>query len=85
MSEYQILLSLEASNVIRSLKRKDQECIVSYLNFLQHSPFDEGDASSDCPQRPIFIKGVNNFLLSFYSDHANKEIKITEIRHVNEI
>ena len=84
MIEYQILLSLEASNTIRSLKRKDQECIVSYLNFLQHSPFDEGDASSDCPERPIFIKGVNKHLISFSTDHANKEIKVTEIRHINE-
>ena len=84
MIEYKVLLSLEVSNKLRSLKRKDQECIVSYLNFIKHSPFDEGDSSSNDELKPLFIKGVNKHLISYFADHANKEIRITDIRHINE-
>ena len=84
MTVYKPFLSLDASNKLRSIRRVDQEAIISYLNYLKYSPFDEGDAVSNHDINPLFIKGVNKYLISYFVNHASKEIKITTISHVNE-
>ncbi|MCM8541942.1 MAG: hypothetical protein NE328_16860 [Lentisphaeraceae bacterium] len=81
MLDYEVLLSLEATNQLRSIPKANLSSIFAYLNYLQSNPFDEGDFVSiqDPEKREYCIKGIRRYLISYYTDHANKEVKVTSI------
>ena len=81
MLDYNVFLSLEATLVFRTLPKTTQYAILSYLNYLESNPFDEGDFVSikDPEQRDYCIKGIRKYLVAYYPDHASKEVKVTSI------
>ena len=55
MLDYKVFLSLEATLVLRTLPKATQYSILSYLNYLESNPFDEGDfVSIQDPEKEIF-------------------------------
>ncbi len=81
MLDYHVFLSLEATLVLRSLPKQTQYAILAFLNYLESNPFDEGDFISleDPKTREYCIKGIKKYLVSYYVDHAGKEVKVTSI------
>ena len=84
MIEYDAFLSFEATTYLRSLKRKEQDRIATFISYLKISPFEEGDSCTENNDRTLFIKGVNKHMVIYYADHANKEIRVTSIKHISE-
>ncbi len=51
-----------------------------FIGSLASDPFNEGDFSEfDRTSRKVFTKLVIDFAVSFWSDHAVKEVKVFEV------
>ena len=79
LAEYKVLVSLEFLQIERPAKR-DREVILSFLEGLAKDPFQRGDYEErDEAGRPIQIKIVGKYALTYGADHAVKEVKVTKI------
>ena len=78
-AEYKVLVSLEILQMERPAKR-DRVLIPSFLERLAQDPFQRGDYDErDEAGRSIQIKIVSKYALTYWADHAVKEVKVTKV------
>ena len=79
LADYKVLVSLEFLQIERPAKR-DREAILSFLEGLAKDPFQRGDYEEhDEVGRPIQIKIVSKYALTYWADHGVKEVKVTKL------
>ncbi|MEP6664052.1 MAG: hypothetical protein ABJC04_10345 [Verrucomicrobiota bacterium] len=79
MAPYKVLISIEILQLDRPTPGQRQK-ILTFLEGLAHDPNRKGDYEErDEVGRPVQIKIVGDFALTFWADHAVKEVKITRI------
>lgn len=78
---YEIFLRSEAVDSLRAIRPTTRKLVAAYLDSLASNPFSEGDyAVKDSSGREIQIKVIGEYAVTFWTDHAVKEIKIIDIR-----
>ena len=76
---YKVLISIEILQLERPT-RLNRESILSFLESLALNPQRWGDYEDrDEVGRPVQIKIIGDYALTFWADHAVKEIKVTKI------
>ena len=76
---YKVLITVEVLRLDRPSKR-DRELILKFLEALADDPSRRGDYQErDDVGRPVQIKVVGKFALTYWADHAVKEVKVTKI------
>ena len=76
---YKVLITIEVLQLNRPSKH-DRELILKFLETLANDPWKRGDyQESDDVGRPLQIKIVGKFALTYWADHAVKEVKVTKI------
>jgi hypothetical protein len=84
MKPYKVFLRLEAMDSLRSMSFGQRARISRFLDLLAEDPAQAGDfAEQDETQRPIEIKVVGQFAVTYWADHAVKEVKVTDIRRAD--
>ncbi len=79
MDPYRVLVTHEALSLPRPSPR-DRQRIFSFLEGLAHNPFQRGDYEErDEVGRPIQIKVIGQYALTFWADHAVGEVKVTRV------
>lgn len=79
--EYEVYLHREAFAFLRQLPRRDGEHLLGLLQQLGRDPFRRGDFSErDLSGREIEVLIVRRYAVLFWTDHAVKEVKVTDIR-----
>ena len=81
MSEpYRVFIGEEPLQLLISIPKSKRGTLLVFLNSLSKDPFNEGDFSeTDARGRTCFCKIIDDLAISFYPDHASKEIKVFEI------
>jgi hypothetical protein len=78
---YVIFLRAEAMDALRTIRGIQRRQLAAYIDSLATNPVSEGDyAMRDPSGRDIQIKILGTCAVTFWSDHAAKEIKILDIR-----
>jgi hypothetical protein len=73
------LVSIEILRLARP-SRQDRDKILSFLESLAEKPASRGDFEErDEAGRPVQIKVIGNYALTFWADHAVKEIKVVKV------
>lgn len=81
MSPYEIFLRDEAVRALGGVRARDRRLITAFIDSLAENPFAEGDyPMRDATQREIQIKIIGAFAVTFWSDHAVREVRIIDIR-----
>ena len=84
MSPYKIFLRLEAAEAIRVVRGVQQTQISAFIDSLGTDPSQVGDYTErDESDRQIEIKVIGQYAITFWADHAVKEIKIADIRRAD--
>ncbi len=84
MSPYKIFLRLEAAEAIRVVRGVQQTQISAFIDSLGNAPSQVGDCTErDESDRQIEIKVIGQYAITFWADHAVKEIKIADIRRAD--
>jgi hypothetical protein len=76
---YKVLITHEALSLSRPAGQ-DRQKILSFLDSLCSNPFQKGDYEEwDEVDRPVQIKIIGKYALTFWADHAASEVKVTRI------
>lgn len=77
---YRVFISQTAVDVVARLRGKQKKLLGEFIRDLEEDSFNEGDfLEMDDSGREYFTKIIKNYAVSFYPDHAVKEIKVFEI------
>lgn len=81
MEPYEIFLRSEAIEALSRIRGTPRNAIVAFIDSLALDPSLTGDyTNQDVTGRVICIKVLGSYAVTFWADHAAKEIKITDIR-----
>lgn len=84
MSPYNIFLRLEATEAIRAVRGAQRTRISAFIDLLANDPFQVGDYTErDESNRQIEIKVIGQYAITFWSDHAVKEVKVVDIQRAD--
>jgi mRNA-degrading endonuclease RelE of RelBE toxin-antitoxin system len=76
---YKVLITHEALSLSRP-SAQDRQKILSFLDSLCANPFQKGDYEErDEVDRPVQIKIVGKYALTFWADHPASEVKVVRI------
>ncbi|HRG56870.1 MAG TPA: hypothetical protein PLG56_12565 [Lacunisphaera sp.] len=79
-SDYRSHLSLEAAAFLVSLPRRQQKRVLDLADQIARQPFQIGDyQTADAEDRDVENLLLDEFLFSFWVDHATREVRISEI------
>ena len=79
MQPYKVLVTIEALQMKRP-SRMERDRILSFFENLANDPDRPGDYTErDDAGRSVQIKIVGDFALTYWADHAVKEVKVTKI------
>ena len=79
MQPYKVLVTIEALQMKRP-SRVERDLVHSFLESLANDPDRPGDyIECDDAGRSVQIKIVGDFALTYWADHAVKEVKVTKI------
>ena len=84
MKPYKVFLRLEAMEALRAIRSAERGRISKFIDSLGKDPSQSGDyAEQDETQRRIEIKVIGTYAITFWSDHAVNEVKVTDIRRAD--
>jgi len=79
LQPYKVLVTIEALQMKRP-SRVERNRILSFLEAMANNPDRPGDYTErDDAGRSVQIKIVGDFALTYWADHAVKEVKVTKI------
>ena len=79
MPPYKVLISIGVLQLARPARR-EREQLLTFLESLAEFPNTLGDyQEQDEVDRPVQIKIVGDYALTYWADHAVKEVKVTRI------
>ena len=78
--KYLLFVRHEVYLQLASLRGKQRNLLLSFLDSLAHDPFQSGDYAVVSPEgRPIQVKITERFAVLFWADHAASEIKVIDL------
>jgi hypothetical protein len=79
VESYRVLISIEVLQLERP-SRGDRDLMLSFLASLEKDPSRRGDYEElDEVGRPVQIKVLGKIAITYWTDHAVKEIKVTKV------
>lgn len=79
-SGYRSHLSLEAAAFLVSLPKRKQKRVLDHADQIARQPFQIGDYQTmDAEGRVVENLLLDEFLFSYWTDHASREVRISDI------
>ncbi len=80
---YEVVAPLATFEVLRGLRRTDRRKIEDFLFRLSRQPSLSGDFEAPADDGRVHqVKVVGDWLVSYWPDHAVREIRLSEIEHI---
>jgi hypothetical protein len=77
---YRAVVHGEAVKLLLACTARERQLLLRLLDQLESNPFRKGDFEvKDETGRMQQVTGVAGFLVTYYADHAVKEVRVTEI------
>ncbi len=84
MDPYQLFLRFESAEILRKLRLSQRIEIFSFIDSLKTRPDSQGDYSeTDETGREVEIKIVGGYAITYWPDHAVKEVKVADVRRAD--
>jgi hypothetical protein len=82
---YEIILHEEVVEILASLRRPAQRSLLRMFDDLRKKPFRRGDfQESDADGRVNEVLLVDDWLVTFWTDHATREMRVVRLENANE-
>lgn len=82
-SSYSSHLSVEAVAIVVALPKRKQKVVLDFADRIAEQPFRIGDyQTSDATGRAVENILLEQFLFTYWVDHATREVRIAEITKV---
>jgi mRNA-degrading endonuclease RelE of RelBE toxin-antitoxin system len=84
LTTYRVLITHEIFN-LENIKRKEKDRILNYFRGLVTDPSQHGDyQENDDVGRPVQIKILGDYAITFSADNAVSEVKVTKIEKADQ-
>ena len=84
MGHYNVFLRFEAIEALKSIRGKQRKSVSDFIDFLQDNPNAKGDYTErDDTDREIEMKVLGQYVVTFWADHAVRELKVVDIRRAD--
>ena len=81
-NDYEILLKRKVHNELKQIQGSRRKGIEQFIDYISDNPFEEGDFSeTDREGRIVHCKIIRDYAITFYPDHAVREVKVIELTH----
>ena len=81
---YSVYLRLEVTEALRSLSPSERDRVLRFAHSLAHDPFQPGDFQEyDDFSRANEVKIVSRLAVVYYTDNADSEVRILEVRRAD--
>jgi mRNA-degrading endonuclease RelE of RelBE toxin-antitoxin system len=82
-SDYTLFMHGAVVSQYRSLRRTERERLEKFFDFLEGYPYLEGETTErDEVGRTIEIKFIPGFRVAYWTNHADKEVKILKLERL---
>ena len=79
MEPYQVLVSIEVLRLEKP-SRRDRDLVLNFLEALARDPYAKGDyEEQDEVGRTVQIRVMGHYALTYWADHAVREVKVMKI------
>ncbi len=77
---YQFVIEEETFRFFLSLTKSERQSLVDFFTVLSNNPSMTSDfQAKDSSGRPIYLKKYKKWIITFWADHAVKEVRILNI------
>ena len=77
---YRVFICQAAVDAIANLRGKQRDQLAAFVRSLEADPYNEGDfRETDSSGRDFYTKVIQEYAVSYYPDHAVKEVKVIEV------
>lgn len=77
---YAVFLNRPSHEALIRLKGAKRRAVDKFIDYLSDNPFEEGDFSEyDKVGRTVRCKIIRDLAITYYADHAVKELKVIEL------
>ncbi len=84
MRDYEVFLRVEAIEVLKQTRGQQRKLLSNFIDSLPSNPNQSGDyAEADETDRRIEMKVLEQVVVSFWADHAVREVKVIDIRRAD--
>ncbi len=81
---YDVVLAVSKAATFYSARKRERKILLDYFEQLARRPFTESDwIVTDAAGRPNYRVAVGSFLVTFWADHAAREVRIVKIERVD--
>lgn len=81
---YDVVMPISRTATFYAAKKRERKALLDYFEHLARHPFTESDWTvKDATGRPNFRAAVGHFLVTFWTDHAVREVRIVKIERVD--
>ncbi len=85
MNPYRIFVRIEAAEALRTIRGIQRASLIAFIDSLSITPGKRGDYTErDETGRDLEIKVVASFAISYWPDHAAKEVKVVDVRRADQ-
>ena len=82
-SPYDVVMPISKTATFYAAKKRERKALLDYFEQLARNPFTETEwIVKDATGRPNYRVAVRRFLVTFWSDHAVREVRIVKIERV---
>ena len=80
---YDVVMPVSRTATFYSAKKRERKALLDYFEQLARSPFTETDwVVTDETGRKNYRAAVGRFLVTFWTDHAVREVRIVKLERV---
>lgn len=84
IDSYSVFLHLEVTETLRSLRDAERDRVLRFFHSLTSNPFQSGDFQEvDDRSRTNQVKIIGKLGVVFYTDNADREVRILEVRRAD--
>lgn len=77
---YDVVAPISRMTAFHSARKRERKQLLDFFDQLALNPFTESEWSvTDATGRPNFQSSVGRFLVTWWADHATKEIRIVKL------
>lgn len=83
MNDWKVVFDEAAFEFFLGLKLRERHILLKAFATLKSNPYERPDFnSSDTTGRPLNVRGFRPFLITYWLDHAVKEVRVLEIQRI---
>ena len=83
LAPYDVVMPVSRTATFYAAKKRERKALLDYFEHLARNPFTESEwIITDATGRPNYRVAMGRFLVTFWTDHTAREVRIAKLERV---